>query len=75
MTEAEIIHCAISIGADCGVKSWMELKKLVLVSIPPNDRTNFSVRDAKTKKQRINGFERRLINDYHSQTGVMLEEL
>ncbi len=73
MTEREIITTAISIGSDCEVENWMELKKLLLVSLPPKARSNFSVRDPKTKKQALNDFERRLIDNYYSSTGKMLQ--
>lgn len=75
MTEVEIIHHAVSVGTECNVQTWMELKKLMLISIPSSDRSNFSIRDSKTKKQRLNDFERRLINNYYSRTGVTLEGL
>ena len=75
MTEAEIIQHAVSVGTECDVKTWMELKKLMLISIPSVDRSNFSIRDAKTKKQRLNDFELRLIDNYHSRTGVVLKGL
>jgi len=53
----------------------MELKKLMLVSLPPADRSNFSRRDPKTKKQQLNEFERKLIDNYCSRTGTMLKGL
>ena len=75
MTEVEIIQHAVSVGVECNVQTWMELKKLMLISIPSTDRSNFSVRDSKTKKQWLNDFERRLIDNYYSRTGVMLKGL
>jgi len=74
MTETEIISEAISLGSDCGVESWMELKKLLLVTLPSHARSNFSVRDPKTKKQRLNEFEHRLIDNYYSRTGTRLKK-
>lgn len=74
MTEFEITTFAVDIGSDCGVESWMELKKLLLVSLPPAARSNFSIRDPKTKKQGLNEFEYRLIDNYYSKTGTMLQK-
>jgi hypothetical protein len=74
MTEVEITSFAINIGEDCGVESWMELKKLLLVSLPSRARSNFSIRDPKTKKQGLNEFELRLIDNYYSKTGTILEK-
>tara|TARA_B100000519_G_C14201132_1_gene417966 strand:- start:815 stop:1042 length:228 start_codon:yes stop_codon:yes gene_type:complete len=75
MTENEIINHAVSVGQECRVETWMELKKLMLVSLPPKDRSNFSRRDPKTKKQQLNDFERKLIDNYCSRTGTMLKGL
>jgi len=75
MTEGEIINHAVSVGSECRVQTWMELKKLMLVSLPPQDRSNFSRRDPKTKKQQLNDFERKLIDNYCSRTGVTLKGL
>ncbi len=75
MTENEIINHAVSVGRECRVETWMELKKLMLVSLPPADRSNFSRRDPKTKKQQLNEFERKLIDNYCSRTGTMLKGL
>jgi len=74
MTETEIISEAVSLGSACAVESWMELKKLLLVTLPSQARSNFSVRDPKTKKQRLNEFEQRLIDNYYSRTGTRLKK-
>tara|TARA_R110000787_G_scaffold123404_1_gene234404 strand:- start:326 stop:559 length:234 start_codon:yes stop_codon:yes gene_type:complete len=55
-----------------GTDDWMILKKLLLRSIPSNLRTLFSTRHPKTKKQSLNDFELRLIDEYKSMTGVLL---
>ena len=73
MTEIETTTEAISLGCDCGVESWMELKKLLLVTLPSHARSNFSVRDPKTKKQKLNEFERRLLDNYYNRTGTKLK--
>lgn len=52
---------------------WMTVKKLLLLSLPPKLRTNFSTRDPKTKKQSLNDFELALIDEYEKRTGVRLE--
>ncbi len=75
MTENEIIEHAVSVGQECRVETWMELKKLMLVSLPPKDRSNFSRRDPKTKKQQLNDFERKLLDNYYSRTGTTLKGL
>ena len=72
MTEVEIMKEAVSLGCVLGVESWMELKKVLLVTLPAQDRSNFSTRDPKTKKQRTNEFEDRLIDNYYAQTGTRL---
>jgi hypothetical protein len=74
MTEYEIIKEAVSLGRVLGVENWVELKKVLLVTLSPQDRSNFSTRDPKTKKQRLNKFEANLIDNYWIQTGVRLNE-
>tara|TARA_B100000683_G_scaffold265084_1_gene295568 strand:- start:1048 stop:1293 length:246 start_codon:yes stop_codon:yes gene_type:complete len=74
MTENEIISEAIEIGSVCEVDEWMDLKKLLLRALPPSARSNFSVRDPKTKKQNLNEFELRLIDNYYSKTGKKLRK-
>ena len=74
MTEKEIISEAIEIGSVCDVEEWMDLKKLLLRTLPPKARSNFSVRDPKTKKQSLNEFELRLIDNYYSKTGKKLRK-
>ena len=72
MTEEEITKHAINLGPLLQISEWMDLKKFLLTSLAPNDRSKFSVRDPKTKEQRLNKFEQRLINNYYSQTGQQL---
>jgi hypothetical protein len=72
MTEKEIISGAILVGGILRVENWMELKKILLVTLSSQDRSNFSTRDPKTKKQSLNKFEERLIDNYYSETGISL---
>ena len=72
MTEEEITEQAIKFGELLLIDEWMDLKKFLLTSLAPDDRSKFSVRDPKTKEQRLNKFEQRLINNYYSQTGKQL---
>jgi len=72
MTEKEIIDQAIMFGPLVGLEEWMQLKKFLLTSLPPDDRSKFSIRDPQTKKQRLNEFEERLLNNYESETGCKL---
>ena len=74
MTESEIMKEAVSVGRILGVVSWMELKKVLLVTLSAQDRSNFSTRDPKTKKQWLNKFEERLIDNYYLRTGMKLEK-
>ncbi len=73
MTENQITEFAIRVGLECEVNTWLELKKILLVSLPPPQRRVFSTRDPKTKKQSINSFEKKLVNNYYSMTGIQLE--
>ena len=72
MTEKEITAHAITLGTLCIVDEWIQLKKLLLRTLPSDARSNFSVRDPKTKKQQLNEFEERLLDNYYSQTGTQL---
>ena len=54
---------------------WMVIKKLVLRSIPPALRTNFSTRHPKTKKQSLNEFEMIVIDWWEARTGRRLQLL
>ena len=51
---------------------WMLIKKQLLLSLPSPLRTLFSTRDPKTKAQSLNDFERCIIDEYDSLTGVRL---
>lgn len=53
-------------------EDWMVVKRLLLLSLPPKLRTLFSTRDAKTKMQSLNDFEKKLIQMYYGMTGIML---
>tara|TARA_Y100000593_G_C4060014_1_gene213957 strand:- start:225 stop:473 length:249 start_codon:yes stop_codon:yes gene_type:complete len=49
---------------------WITLKKLLLLSLDPQERKKFSKRDAKTKKQQPpNDFELKIISYYENQAG------
>ena len=72
MTHEEILEEAVRLGTACEISEWMDLKKLVLVSIPSPARKNFSIRDPKTKRQQLNDFEQWLIDNYYEQVGIKL---
>lgn len=73
MSKQEILEHAIHLGAECQISVWMDLKKMLLVSLPSSSRALFSVRDPKTKKQKFNEFESWLYDNYESKTGVKLK--
>lgn len=73
MNVDEIISTAINLGISCNVNSWLDLKKIVLISIPPKDRSLFSTRDPKTKKQSLNKLECAIISGYQEKTGIKLK--
>ena len=52
---------------------WMDFKKVMLRSLPPKMRKNFSTRHPKTKKQTLNNFERQMIDIYFGKTGIKLK--
>lgn len=52
---------------------WMDFKKIMLRSLPPKMRKNFSTRDPKTKRQALNNFEKEMIDTYFRETGVKLK--
>ena len=52
---------------------WMDFKKIMLRSLPPKMRKNFSTRDPKTKRQALNNFEKAMIDTYFRETGVKLK--
>ncbi len=52
--------------------NWMEFKKIMLRSIPPRIRKSFSTRHPKTKKQSLNEFEKKIIDIYLQETGILL---
>ena len=52
--------------------NWMNVKVILLRSLPSDLRKNFSTRDPITKKQSLNDFDRSLIDIYEGMTGVKL---
>jgi len=72
VTHDEILEEAVSLGRACEISDWMDLKKILLVSIPSPARKNFSIRDPKTKRQQLNDFEHWLIDNYYQQVGIKL---
>ena len=73
MKDSEIIDYAIELGSKCEVASWLDLKKILLISLPSSQRTKFSTRDPFTKHQSLNKFEKRIVDNYSKTTGVNLE--
>ena len=67
-----MLNEAFSIAAKCEAKTWLDLKKIMLLSLPPKSRTHFSTRNPHTKKQALNDFEREVIDIYYKKTGVMV---
>lgn len=51
---------------------WMDVKKLILKSIHPNNRRLFSRRDEKTKIPNFNEFEEEIVNLWEEITGNRL---
>ena len=51
------------------VDDWLVIKKELLKSLHPDDRTMFSTRDPVTKKQRTNDFERHVAERWSEMTG------
>ena len=73
MKIGEILELSIELGPKCEVTSWMELKKILLLSLPAGERSLFSTRHPETKKQSLNELERRILDNYEKKTGVKLE--
>ena len=48
---------------------WLTMKKYLLRSLPADARSQFSTRDPKTKKQKLNQFEIEIINRYKTISG------
>lgn len=67
-----ILETALEIGPTCEVKSWKDLKKMLLVTCSPELRSQFSRRDEKTKRMKLNDFEKWLIDIYEKKTGTRL---
>lgn len=51
---------------------WITVKKQLLKMLPPHERTNFSTRDIKTKKQTPNEMEIAIVQWWFTKTGVRL---
>ena len=73
MTVPDIIETALDLGSRCGVKTWLELKKVLLLSLPAHERARFSTRDPETKTHALNEMERLIVDTYQKKTGVVLE--
>jgi len=69
----EILESALDLGVRCGVSSWIELKKVLLLSLPPSQRSKFSTRDPVSKQQFMNELERSIVDNYERMTGIRLE--
>jgi hypothetical protein len=48
---------------------WFKIKKLIVNSLPPKDRKNFTRRHDRTKKSFINDFEREVMEYWAETTG------
>lgn len=68
----DILNDGLEIAARCEVDSWIDLKKILLLSLPPESRKHFSTRDSLTKKHSINDFEQNVIDIYYRKTGARL---
>ena len=66
----EQIDFVASYVSDCD--DWVTIKKQILRGIPSILRKNFSTRDPVTKEQRLNQFEKKVINYYEDLTGTSL---
>ena len=68
----EALYEGLEIAEKCGVSCWIELKKIILLGLPPEARKKFSTRDPHTKKHTVNDFERDVVDIYYKKTGVKL---
>ncbi len=68
----EMLYEGFEIAEKCDVRSWIDLKKILLLGLPPESRRRFSTRDAYTKKHTVNDFERDVVDIYYKKTGVRL---
>ena len=68
----QLMYEAFEIARRCGVTEWIQLKKIVLLSLPSEARKNFSTSDPITKKHSTNDFERDVIDIYLRKTGITL---
>ena len=73
MTVPDIIETALDLGTRCDVRTWIELKKVLLLSLPSHERSRFSTRDPETKTQALNEMERLIVDTYQKKTGIILE--
>jgi hypothetical protein len=67
----EQINFVVSYVDDCD--DWVEIKKQILLGIPSDLRSSFSTRDPKTKEQRLNEFEKAVIQIWKEKTGIELK--
>ncbi len=66
----EAIHFVHSYAPD--ITEWKVLKKELLRTLPSDRRKLFSTRDAKTKKQNFNDFEKDVALQWKKITGIDL---
>jgi len=70
----EILDEAINIVSSYtgNITDWVVIKKELLKTLTPVDRMYFSTRDPITKLQRLNDFERIVIERWQQKTGIHL---
>jgi len=70
----EILNEAIDVVSSYagGITDWVVIKKELLKTLTPADRMYFSTRDPVTKIQRLNDFERIVIDLWQQKTGIRL---
>ncbi len=68
----QLMYEAFDIAERCDVREWVQLKKIILLSLPPDARKSFSTRDPLTKKHSLNDFEQDVIDIYFKKSGVMV---
>lgn len=54
------------------IREWKILKKELLKNLPADKRKLFSTRDARTKVQNFNDFERNVVAQWEKITGIKL---
>lgn len=68
----QLMYESFEIAQRCEVTDWIQLKKIILLSLPPEARKSFSTRDPITKKHSINDFERDVMDIYFKKSGVVV---